>query len=338
MSASKSLSSKGGNIHSKSLPSLIPVAVADAVAAEVSSVESNTGGRSINISVNISGTDDGKIGGSSVSTARGFGGAAALQAFARAGDIVEEARSPSHKKKRGNKSSEATGKTEYTVSGGIDEAAARKFLTDKDWPPGLQTALINSCIKMPVRFFITDDSGSMLTNDGHRFVGTGDKTKLIRCTRWSELASTLLFHAELSHVAHAPSEFRLLNNAEPVLVGMPGDNDAFNLVKEVLTDGPGGQTPICAQIREVVAKIAEIEGSLRSNNQRAAVIICTDGQSTDGDVAEAMRPLQELPVWVVVRLCTDADDVIDYWNNVDGELELEMDVRAAVNVMRCDAM
>ena len=39
-----------------------------------------------------------------------------------------------------------------------------------------------------------------------------------------------------------------------------------------------------------------------------------------------MRPLEKLPVWVVIRLCTDADDVIEYWNNIDGDLELEMDV------------
>lgn len=45
-----------------------------------------------------------------------------------------------------------------------------------------------------------------------------------------------------------------------------------------------------------------------------------------GDIAEAMRPLQNLPVWVVVRLCTDDDKVVDYWNNIDKVLELDMDV------------
>ena len=39
-----------------------------------------------------------------------------------------------------------------------------------------------------------------------------------------------------------------------------------------------------------------------------------------------MRPLQQLPVWVVIRLCTDEDRMVDYWNSVDGEIELNMDV------------
>ena len=41
---------------------------------------------------------------------------------------------------------------------------------------------------------------------------------------------------------------------------------------------------------------------------------------------QAMRPLKDLPVWVVVRLCTNDDKIVDYWNRVDEELELSMDV------------
>ena len=66
--------------------------------------------------------------------------------------------------------------------------------------------------------------------------------------------------------------------------------------------------------------------SLRAQAKKAAVIIATDGESSDGDIASAMRPLQDLPVWVVVRLCTDDDRVVSYWNNIDSQLELEMDV------------
>lgn len=246
------------------------------------------------------------------------------------GPIVEVARSPSHKKRRGNKSMLKDGEApthEYMAKGGFDQKAAKQYLTDQGWPVGLQEAMIKSCLKMPVRFFICDDSGSMLTNDGHRIVGCKNKTKLITCTRWSEVCASLMFHAEFSEAARAPSEFRLLNNAEPVLVGKGDDEGAgFELIKEILEDSPGGQTPICAQVNEVVAKIKAMEDSLRAQNQRAAVVICTDGISTDGNVADALKPLEDLPVWVVVRLCTDDEELIDYWNNIDEDLELEMDV------------
>ena len=52
----------------------------------------------------------------------------------------------------------------------------------------------------------------------------------------------------------------------------------------------------------------------------------TDGEASDGDVAAAMRPLQELPVWVVVRLCTDDPRIVKYWNDIDSQLEVEIDV------------
>jgi hypothetical protein len=256
--------------------------------------------------------------------------------FSRSGtadnnEIIEVARGAGHKKRRGNMKAGDKQKnlaTEYSAIGGFDASACRTFLAKHNWPPGLQEAMVKSCMKMPVRFFITDDSGSMLTNDGNRIVGSkANNKKLIKCTRWSELTQSLRFMAELSEACHAPSEFRLLNNAEPVLVGKNDDKGAgLALIQEIFSDSPGGQTPLCAQIEAVVVKIKEMEDTLRNSNQTAAVIICTDGVSTDGDVATAMKPLQELPVWVVVRLCTDDEELIEYWNNIDGELELEMDV------------
>jgi hypothetical protein len=39
-----------------------------------------------------------------------------------------------------------------------------------------------------------------------------------------------------------------------------------------------------------------------------------------------MRSLEGLSVWVVVRLCTDEDDVVAFWNDLDSQVELKLDV------------
>ena len=179
----KDKSLKKGAIGSASM-SAMPTAglpVLEAYAADASSsgvdrttnIQSGSGGICINVNIN-SGQPDAFDGGG------GFGGAAPMSVKqTHDGGIVEVARSPTHKKRRGNKIVREHVEMEYSVTGGIDEKAMREYLTENHWPPGLQTALVDTCKKMPVRFFITDDSGSMLTNDGHRIVGAGDKKKLI---------------------------------------------------------------------------------------------------------------------------------------------------------------
>ena len=93
-----------------------------------------------------------------------------------------------------------------------------------------------------------------------------------------------------------------------------------------LDESPSGGTPLCRHISEIAMQISALAPQLRANNQKAALIIATDGESSDGDVAQAMAPLGQLPVWVVIRLCTGEENVVNYWNNVDSQLELDMDV------------
>ena len=209
-----------------------------------------------------------------------------------------------------------------------DEVEGRRLLSTHGWPGGLQETFLRSCRKIPIRFFIVDDSGSMSANDGRKIVRQGPgKAKMVSCTRWSELTDALSFHIELAEAVRAPTEFRLLNGADPVLVGMGDDNgEGLAFAKEVIAEGPAGQTPLCAHINCVVRAITKMAPTLRANGQKAAVIIATDGESTDGSVSEAMKPLQKLPVWVVIRLATDTPDVVRYWDQIDKELELEMDV------------
>jgi hypothetical protein len=206
--------------------------------------------------------------------------------------------------------------------------AAKQFLAEHHWPLGLQESFANNLKKVAVRYFICDDSGSMAANDGHRLIPMDRIFRQISCSRWNELTSTLLFHAGVSRAANAPSEFRLLNGAPPIVIGdgLDPDNTKFETLKAVFENSPSGGTPLCRHIAEVVASIRAITPTLRANGQKAAVIIATDGESSDGDIALALRPLKELPAWVVIRLCTDEERIVNYWNSIDEELELDMDV------------
>ena len=137
------------------------------------------------------------------------------------------------------------------------------------------------------------------------------------------------FHIELAKTANAPTEFRLLNALSPKLVGDPNVDPDFSNVRalhKVFDGSPGGGTPLCKHINDVISFLKRHEQELRAGGQVASLIICTDGVSSDGDLTAAMRPLKSLPVMVVVRLCTSDDSVVNYWNRVEGDLEMDLDI------------
>lgn len=214
----------------------------------------------------------------------------------------------------------------------LDETAARAFLGAHGFPVGLQTTLINCLAKTPVRFFLLDDSGSMLTGDGLRVVDRGADSlenchtrSWVKCSRWDELADMARFHIQLAHVARAPTQFRFLNNLPPQFIG-DGDDAATAQLLGVLDGAPSAGTPLCRHINSVVVQIQALAPELRAAGQKAAVIIATDGEASDGDLRHALAPLKDLPASLLLRLCTDDPRVVNYWNQVDADLELNMDV------------
>lgn len=58
---------------------------------------------------------------------------------------------------------------------GLNSESARDFLGQHSWPEGLQTTLINNLRAIPIRFFIIDNSGSMIIHDGNRVGVNGTK-------------------------------------------------------------------------------------------------------------------------------------------------------------------
>ena len=153
---------------------------------------------------------------------------------------------------------------------------------------------------------------------------------MVPCSRWAELTQSLRFHAELAHYGSVPTEFRMLNRGSPVQIGFASQFKApqtcLDIFHQQLEDSPFGGTPLCRHIREITHDISLRAESLRQAGQLACVVIATDGEATDGNLADAMRPLKNLPVWIVVRLCTNDEHVVKYWSEIDSELELSMDV------------
>lgn len=155
--------------------------------------------------------------------------------------------------------------------------------------------------------------------------------KYVSCSRFEELIESMKFHAELARTANVLTEFRLLNGHPPLVIGDPANSaqseeNYSKLVNKVFKMSPEGGTPLCRHINEVARSIRTISVTLRAHRHRAVVILATDGESSDGDISEALKPLRDLPVWVVVRLCTDNDLVVKYWGRVDENLELDMEV------------
>lgn len=77
---------------------------------------------------------------------------------------------------------------------------------------------------------------------------------------------------------------------------------------------PNGVTPLISHILEIQESIMAMAPELMDEGKRVAIILATDGLPTDAHGAhselvreqfvQALRLLEGLPVWLVVRLCT----------------------------------
>lgn len=219
-------------------------------------------------------------------------------------------------------------------------------LQDQGFTKGLATTLTRNNQAFPLRIWVVDNSGSMRIADGHRIVETANQNnvKLVDCTRWSEIQQTVEYHAQMASLMKAPTVFRLLNDPgkfvgpQQFSIAEKGeiDEDLALALQTMRNAGPGGVTPLSDHVREIRSNIAAMESDLRADGTKVAIVLATDGLPTDSqgrcdaatkrEFRESLRSLEGLPVWIVVRLCTDEDDVVEYYNELDDQLELSIEV------------
>lgn len=188
----------------------------------------------------------------------------------------------------------------------------------------------------------------MSKGDGHRIAESlsAKLVKLVKCSRWSELQQTIEYHAQISALMKAPTVFRLLNDPGRMVgpqqfsVAERGskfiDEDLQVAMQTMIQASPTGCTPLSQHIVEIRANIMDMLPQLQATGQQVVIILATDGLPTDSygvcssitrsEFENNLRSLAGLPVWIVVRLCTDEDDVVEYYNNLDSQLELRLEV------------
>lgn len=217
-------------------------------------------------------------------------------------------------------------------------SAALKSL-DNTFAHGLSAAAARSVEAHPLRVCILDNSGSMRSGDGKMLAKHNGAFKTISCTRWKELSEDAIALAKMSEALGARTDFHLLNpvpglNAATVCADawasispIGKTTDAASLSRTLSAVTPNGSTPLTEAVMTVASMIEPMSRSLRASGQAVAVLICTDGlPNNKNSFVQAMRQLQTLPVWVVVRLVTDDDAVVEYWNDLDRALEAPLEV------------
>jgi len=219
-------------------------------------------------------------------------------------------------------------------------------LAEQGYPFGLAKAMIRETPKQTVRFWIIDNSYSMSERDGKKICeqSSKDELKLVTCSRWEELQETVIYHARLAAALNALTYFELLN--KPTLLDQKfsiGEKDRSvgedlaKAISIIQNSKPCGLTPLAQRLSEVYKKITEIMSKAREYYQRVHIIIATDGLPTtiDGymgerandELMQILRLLASLGyVDIVIRLCTDDEKVVRFYNDIDSNLELSIDV------------
>jgi hypothetical protein len=204
---------------------------------------------------------------------------------------------------------------------------------------GLARTLVRSTDSFALRIWLVDNSGSMNNVDGNLVVqskGPSFRVQNVKCTRWEEVTSALLWHAKFSAKMKAPMVVRLVNdpgaNIGPQQLGVVAsenvsvDSELNRLHRLLKQSHPGGNTPLTVHLKEILESLRDVDPILLKENWISLVIVTDslprDGQGEEGqdvnfEFLETLKEFQDYPVWIVIRLSTDEQRVIDFYSSLD---------------------
>uniref|UniRef100_A0A7S4Q2E5 VWFA domain-containing protein n=1 Tax=Alexandrium monilatum TaxID=311494 RepID=A0A7S4Q2E5_9DINO len=212
---------------------------------------------------------------------------------------------------------------------------------------GLASMLADEDPHVALRVFILDNSGSTSQSDGHVLEkDSRGQFRSVQATRWEEICATALDQAAWNARGGVRTDFILLNPPCPqdpaegrdFVTVDPNRGNATEQVKvlaQVLRcNGPRGTTPLTQRLLQLDSRL---QREVR-DGRRIVLSIVTDGlptsphsgDCTDRDKNDFIAVLRRFTVafnsFVVIRLATDSDSTVEFYNKIDDELELPLDI------------
>ena len=181
----------------------------------------------------------------------------------------------------------------------------------------------------------------MNSADGHRVVqNTDHKVSNISCTRWEEVTATLMWHASFSVKMEAATAVRLIqvpSMGQPQQVGIAStvnveESTELSRLAQMLHQQPsgGGGGPL-PHLLEIVLTCLKTSSKLLGSEKSLAILYVTDRMPVDEDgregdhvtqrFLETLNLLEGSSVFVVIRLSTDDQRVVDFYNDLDRRMD-----------------
>lgn len=235
-----------------------------------------------------------------------------------------------------------------TGSAELTEEQRREAYETGGLPFGLADVLAREDKEVQLRVFLLDNSGSTSHSDGHLLVKSGDSGffKLMPATRWEEIRAMAVEQARWNVKIGVRAEFLLVN---PPCAAMPvegrdyividsakGSHDAQVAALEAFLEknGPRGPTPLVSRLQELRERLQnEVLGGgkvMLSIVTDGMPTSATSGKTTELDQKAFVEELRQFAAafncFIIIRLCTDDGAVVDYYNKIDEEVELSLDI------------
>lgn len=232
----------------------------------------------------------------------------------------------------------------------MDTSERIEIIKNQGFSTGLAKRIIFHADQRPLRIYLVENSSTMYHADGHLVVQSKNppfSIQLVDCTRWEEVCGTLIWHAELAAWCQTPMSVRLLHDpgarVGPQQMGVAASThlsstQEVDRLKGVLQHmggscgGSSSMTPlIMMNLREMLQTVLEMSPTLQQETKGMVLVICTDGLPTDEHGKESsqvtkeftntLQLLQGQQVSVVIRLYTDEDRVVQFYQQLNHNFE-----------------